>query len=242
MANENKHSQTCGCDCTHVPRKDGWDKLQILGVSLMAPILLALVGSCFNDSIKQRDIEVRFVEMAIGVLKQDPAKHPNTKEIREWAFDVLVQHSPVDFSESARQELKNEPLLSSREEVVDLSVDSFKIACSGESLVCDRQFKLEFETTSLFKVQIHVSDDMCSSIKVHISLDAKAVYTTGYLGWKTPSEGFDSLPLSTGFIDLGPLNRGRHTLELMAEGQPGGCTPNGFLDQWSSRVQVKTSK
>lgn len=50
-------------------KKDFWDKLKIGGF-VAIPIVIAIIGFFANSSLKSKDIEVRMIELAVGILKK----------------------------------------------------------------------------------------------------------------------------------------------------------------------------
>lgn len=98
-------------------QKDFWDILKIVAVAVSAvaiPVILAVVGNSLNVSLKDKDVRLRTVELAIGILREDP-KNANreTKALRLWAMDVIDNYSGVHLSSDARNELQKEPIVSS---------------------------------------------------------------------------------------------------------------------------------
>jgi hypothetical protein len=93
--------------------KDLWDKLKILGVlfsSIAIPVVVALAGYWVNVSLKEKDVRLSMVKVAIEILKEDPTAKPETPSLRDWAIDVVDQYSGVPLSKSARNDLKKTPL------------------------------------------------------------------------------------------------------------------------------------
>ena len=84
--------------------KDFWDKLKAAGVALLVPIV-GVVGHQVNVAIKERDAQIKTLELAMGVLAQDPGPQQETRELRKWAMDVIDAYSGVPLPEPARQEL-----------------------------------------------------------------------------------------------------------------------------------------
>jgi hypothetical protein len=100
------------------PVKDFWDILKILGVvisTVAIPIIIGFVGHWVNASLKERDVRLRTVELAIGILKEDPkAMNRETTALRQWAMDVIDTYSGVALPEAARSELRDTPIIRSR--------------------------------------------------------------------------------------------------------------------------------
>jgi hypothetical protein len=93
-------------------KKDIWDKVQVTAVSTAAvavPVALALIGHAFNNAIKEKDVRVKTVEIAISVLNQDPEK-VKTPHLRNWAISVVDRFSGIQLQQEASEELKTKAL------------------------------------------------------------------------------------------------------------------------------------
>ena len=102
-----------------VPMKDEngispkWKKLQVLSTSvaaLLIPVVIAFVGHLVNSTLKEQELKLRYVELAVGVLAEEPTQ--GTSNLRKWAIDVVERNSPVKLPKEAVEELKNESLWS----------------------------------------------------------------------------------------------------------------------------------
>lgn len=85
-------------------KKDGWDKAKAasgLVASVLIPIALAFIGHWSTDALKAREISVKYTELAIRVLSQ-PATEKN-RPLREWATDVLNDHSGVSIKKDTKE-------------------------------------------------------------------------------------------------------------------------------------------
>ena len=94
------------------PHKDNWDKARSAAgtVSLVAvPLLVAIIGSTLNSSIKDAELRQRTVELAIAVL-QEPPDIDEASRLREWAITVINQYSGVPLPEDAKKELQERAL------------------------------------------------------------------------------------------------------------------------------------
>lgn len=99
---------------TEKQAKDAWDKFQILS-SLLIAIVIAVVGWCINSTLqsreialKNREVNVKLVEVAIGILQTKP--DDAHKDTRMWAIAVMEKYSEIPFSPQAIQELKTNSL------------------------------------------------------------------------------------------------------------------------------------
>jgi hypothetical protein len=87
--------------------KNFWDKAQIIGTVLI-PVVLAIFGFFINNTIKEKEIKLQYIEMALGILREEPSQ--DSIGLRLWAIDVVQKYSIVGFSEEALEELKKSAL------------------------------------------------------------------------------------------------------------------------------------
>ena len=93
------------------PKKDIWDIFKAISIAAIVP-LVAWFGHQVNVTVKERDAQIKMLELAVGVLGQDPGKNEN-KEIpglRKWAMDVIGKYSGVELPAGARQALEIQAL------------------------------------------------------------------------------------------------------------------------------------
>jgi hypothetical protein len=108
------------------------------------------------------------------------------------------------------------------------------VHCTSTGQFCTPPFETPpIKTNSLLQIEYLVTH-ACSSIRLHIFVDAKEVRVTEFLGW--PGE---PLPLSTGILDLRPVASGQHVLAVEAEGRSGGCN-YGHLSFWEGTLLIYT--
>jgi hypothetical protein len=63
------------------------------------PVVVAIIGRSVAKSGLQKD----YVQLALQILRDDPSK--SSKELRQWAVDILEKFSPVGISESLKTSL-----------------------------------------------------------------------------------------------------------------------------------------
>lgn len=88
--------------------KDKLEKAKVLinFISLaIIPLVIAFLGNFFSESLKQKDVEVKFVELAINILSQNP--DTARSNIRTWAANILEEYSEVPFSDSTTSDIVN---------------------------------------------------------------------------------------------------------------------------------------
>lgn len=88
-----------------------WEKLPVLSGLLAAviiPLALALIGNWYSTAVKEKDTQIRYVELAIRILSQEPSKQ--TENIRNWAVQVINFYSDVKIGDETKEELLREKL------------------------------------------------------------------------------------------------------------------------------------
>jgi len=77
--------------------------ISIILASVLIPAVLALIGHYVTKAIKEREIQGRFVELALDILRQ----HPDTERqnIRKWAVDIVNKYSGVPMDDLTRKDL-----------------------------------------------------------------------------------------------------------------------------------------
>ena len=110
---------------TDLPKKDLYDKIHALSIPILAilvPAAIASAGQSIEKAAKERDTQLKFVEIATSIIREDPIKA--NQPLREWAVDVLTKHSTsVPLSEAAQLELKSR--------VVKIGITSFGSGSTG---------------------------------------------------------------------------------------------------------------
>ncbi len=91
-----------------------WHKAKIIGEiflgvgALAIPIVIHLSTTDYTNSLKEREIGVRYVEVAIGILREDPNKQNTT--LRKWAIDVVNTNSSIKLPPNAIKDLMEKKL------------------------------------------------------------------------------------------------------------------------------------
>jgi hypothetical protein len=81
---------------------------KILG-AVALPVVLAVLGYWFNDSLKSQELNVKYVEIAVNVLSRPPSEE--TKPLRAWAIEVINAHASVKIDADLKDILiESEPL------------------------------------------------------------------------------------------------------------------------------------
>ena len=85
--------------------KDSWDKLEQLSrilAAILIPVILAIVGNWYTSAIKQRELDARFAEVALGILARPPTgTDAADRSVREWAARLVSRYSGLPLGEEA---------------------------------------------------------------------------------------------------------------------------------------------
>jgi len=76
--------------------------------SVAIPILLVVYGNSINSTIKEKEIGLKYVEVAVGILKSKPSAE--TTALRKWAISIIQKHSTIPLNSEAIKELESAPL------------------------------------------------------------------------------------------------------------------------------------
>jgi len=71
--------------------------------TIAVPITVAFFGGWFTGSAKNREVEGKFVELAVTILREQP--DPQKTALRSWAVDVLNSYSGAPIGAEARKSL-----------------------------------------------------------------------------------------------------------------------------------------
>ena len=100
------------------PKENRWQGLNAVSglfAALALPIVLAMIGNRYTNALKEREIQGRFVELALSILKEPPK--PESRGVRGWAIGVINQYSGVPLSQEAREDLKAGAIIASQSRV-----------------------------------------------------------------------------------------------------------------------------
>ena len=116
------------------------------------------------------------------------------------------------------------------------------VNCTSSGQLCEPAYSTQFQTSSasVIKVNYKVGPLHCSSSKIHFFIDDVEKYVSDWLGWTNAPAPNNTLPLSTGLVDLGSVSSGTHTLSIKAEGKVAGCN-TGKVSSWQGTVDITTT-
>jgi hypothetical protein len=70
---------------------------------VISPIAAIWIGNSFSESMKDRETQTRYVEVAISILREAPK--PETQNLREWAVATVNAYAKIPLAGDARKEL-----------------------------------------------------------------------------------------------------------------------------------------
>jgi hypothetical protein len=90
-------------------------------IGILAPVLAALftllgaviatfITSYYGSLSKDRELNIRLVEIGISILRADPKKE-DISPARQWAIEVIQRNSGVAFSSDDRAALLHKPII-----------------------------------------------------------------------------------------------------------------------------------
>ena len=93
---------------------NNWEKAKIVftGIaSILIPLMLGFIGNEYSTSLKERELQGKFVELAINILSEEPTKE--NENIRRWGIDVINMYSGVPLDKPTKEDLiKKTPIYS----------------------------------------------------------------------------------------------------------------------------------
>src|SRR5262245_9038497 len=87
-------------------REQAWERAKSAATILSAiaiPVVVAIVGNSFSSAMKEREVQGKFVELAVQILREEPTKQD--AGLRSWATTILNDYSGVPFSADTRDAL-----------------------------------------------------------------------------------------------------------------------------------------
>ncbi len=69
----------------------------------MKLLTVIIAGVLINWSIKRREINLKYVQLAVGVLQSEPDE--SVRCLRLWAVETIDSYSEIPLNEEAKQEL-----------------------------------------------------------------------------------------------------------------------------------------
>ena len=80
-----------------------------VGATIIIPLVIHLSTLKYNEAAKERETGVRYVELAISILRGNP--NDQRPELRSWAVDIVNHYAIIKLPENAKKELIQKKLL-----------------------------------------------------------------------------------------------------------------------------------
>jgi hypothetical protein len=90
----------------HRNNVDAWERaksVSSIASAVVIPVVLLWVGNSFTSAIKERELQGKFVELAVQILREEPEKQ--ALGLRDWATQVLDKYSGIPFSNETKKAL-----------------------------------------------------------------------------------------------------------------------------------------
>lgn len=88
---------------TQTERLESWKQIAQIISALAIPVVLALIGYFVQRSLADAGLKKDYVQMALGVLKDQPTKE--NAQLRQWAIAVLDKNSPIPIPSTLKSQL-----------------------------------------------------------------------------------------------------------------------------------------
>jgi hypothetical protein len=92
--------------------RDIWSKITAISAliaSVLIPIVVVVVGNSFSRAMKESENRIKYIELAIGILRTTPSTE--TANLRIWAIDIINKHSDVKLTPETQQELLHKEII-----------------------------------------------------------------------------------------------------------------------------------
>lgn len=106
----------------------------------------------------------------------------------------------------------------------------FSVSSTSGTQLSNNVYSQVVSTLGVLRIQYNTSAGHCSDVRAHILVDGIERGLTGFL----------SAGQASGFVDVGPVSAGQHTVALQGEGRVSGCN-SGVLAAWGGTMDVVTS-
>ena len=106
----------------------------------------------------------------------------------------------------------------------------FSLTSNSGTQLSNTVFPINIVTTGVLLVEYTASPGHCSDVRMHFLVDGVEQALSGFLG----------AGASTGFLNVGPVSAGAHTVTLQAEGRVSGCN-SGQLVGWGGTSSITVS-
>src|ERR1051325_3928079 len=95
LTSDSLETKMNGSETANRQKKDIWDIIKVVAGSVAVPLVVGVFAFKVNESIREREVRVRMVELAVDVLKTPSSAVPSPTEVelREWASRTVNLYS-----------------------------------------------------------------------------------------------------------------------------------------------------
>lgn len=125
-----------------------WERVKIISTliaSILVPIVIALIGYWYSNAMKERELQIRYLELATNILSQQPQKEQIY--IRQWAVQIIKYYSEIPLADSVENNLIYKGYIP---KPVVIKIDTWD---ENKSTILDSLMWLESEETKKKKKQ-----------------------------------------------------------------------------------------
>ena len=89
--------------------KPWWESAALSIAAVFVPLVVSYVGHRYTNTIKNREVDAEFVDLAIGILQAEPIEE--NQALRSWAIEVIDTYSEIKMDQPTKDSLQQERLI-----------------------------------------------------------------------------------------------------------------------------------
>lgn len=137
-----------------------WKRIKMFNrvATAIAALLIPLVGHLYTNAMKDKEIELRFVELSVGILNQEPSE--DNRNLRDWATQIINRYSEIELSDSTKADLRERIILPISNVTEEIQALSFAVVGSFRQISEARLFAKKLESNGIkFKPEIYLAEN-----------------------------------------------------------------------------------
>ena len=107
---------------------------------IAVPFLIAIFGWFIQSKIEEKSLSKEYVQIAVSILNSQE-KSPERGYLRDWAVEILVQNTPIKFSELALNALKSGSPLNPVQVKIPIPVSCITVSPVRPDFITDEELK-----------------------------------------------------------------------------------------------------
>lgn len=112
---------------------DNWEKTKTISsavATVFIPVVLLVISNQFSAALKDRELEGKFVELSVSILREAPSEE--TRNLRDWATQVINKYSGVPLSSKTKEDLiERTPILPPQRK--EYSITLYRVSNDGKN-------------------------------------------------------------------------------------------------------------